>query len=427
MSALPPSLPCNPLQWTCPPPLPVDDFARLRRRLVLDHFKWDPQVGDVETLARYPLVLPAATVRGLAALAEALAAESEAAERELLSRPDLPRRLGLPRRIRRVLAEGSAPPTPAAARVIRFDFHPTPDGWRISEANSDVPGGYAESSHFAALMAEHWPGLRPIGDPVGALVDALSVRGTGRVGLLAAPGYMEDQQVVACLAHAFFRRGWKTAQGHPGQVEWRDGQAYLRSAAAYLPLDLVVRFFQGEWLGRWRDVVRWRPYFRGGRTAVCNPGTALLTESKRFPLVWDELKTPLPTWRTLLPETRDPRRVNWHRDPAWLLKAAFGNNGDEVIDRRSAGRKSWRSAKWSARLRPGQWVAQRRFTTLPVQTPDGLMYPCLGVYTVDGRAAGIYGRIAPKPFIDYAAVDIAVLQAVRLGSPDLPGISDDPR
>ena len=37
------------------------------------------------------------------------------------------------------------------------------------------------------------------------------------------------------------------------------------------------------------------------------------------------------------------------------------------------------------------------------------MYPCLGVYTIDGRAAGIYGRIAPKPFIDYAAVDVAVL------------------
>ena len=165
MSALPLALSCNPVQWTCPPPLHADDFARLRRRLVLEHFKWDPQVGDVETLARYPLVLPAATVRGLAALAEALAAESKAAERELLARPDLLRRLGLPRRIRRVLADGSTPPTPAAARVIRFDFHPTPDGWRISEANSDVPGGYAESSHFAQLMAEH-SGLRPIADPV---------------------------------------------------------------------------------------------------------------------------------------------------------------------------------------------------------------------------------------------------------------------
>jgi hypothetical protein len=31
------------------------------------------------------------------------------------------------------------------------------------------------------------------------------------------------------------------------------------------------------------------------------------------------------------------------------------------------------------------------------------------VYTVNGRFAGIYGRIAPRPFIDFAAVDVAVL------------------
>ena len=408
MSPLPSLLSYKPFQWTCPPPLSPRDFGRLRRRLVLEHFKWDPQVGDVETLARYPLIVPALTVRELFALAEALASETVAAERELLSRPDLLRRLGLPRRIRRVLSDDSALPTPAAARVIRFDFHPTPEGWRISEANSDVPGGYAESSHFSRLMAEHWPGLQPVGDPVSALADALHCHRPGRIGLLAATGYMEDQQVVACLADAFRRRGWNTAHGHPGQVEWRDGRAYLRSAGS---LDAVVRFFQGEWLARLRDVARWRSFFRGGRTPVINPGAAILTESKRFPLVWDELKTPLATWRSLLPETRDPRRADWRREPTWLLKAAFGNNGDEVIDRQSTGRKSWRSAEWSARLRPGDWAAQQRFAILPVETPAGPMFPCLGVYTINGRAAGIYGRMAPKLFIDYTAVDVAVLVA----------------
>src|SRR5439155_12033386 len=115
MSALPPALPCDPTEWACPPPLPASDFDRLRRRLVLDHFKWDPQVGDVETIARFPLVLPALTVRGLFALAEALAAGTVAAERELLNQSELLTRLGLPRRIRRILADNSIPPTPAAA------------------------------------------------------------------------------------------------------------------------------------------------------------------------------------------------------------------------------------------------------------------------------------------------------------------------
>src|SRR5262245_499335 len=333
------SLSCNPLQWTCLPPLSSGDFNRVRRRLILDHFKWDPQVGDVETLARYPLILPPSATSELFALAEALAAEAEAAERELLLRPNLVFRLGLPRRIRRVLTDDSAPPTPAAARVFRFDFHPTPNGWRISEANSDVPGGYAESSHFPRLMAEHWPGLRPTGDPVAELANAVGMHGACRIGLLAATGYLEDQQVVACLAGEFRRRGWATAQAHPGQVVWRNGRACFPSNG--VP-DLVVRFFQGEWLARIRDSARWEPFFRGGRMRVCNPGAAMLTECKRFPLVWDELKTPLSTWRSLMPATRDPRATGWRRDPGWLLKAAVGNNCDELIDRQSHGPKAWR-------------------------------------------------------------------------------------
>src|SRR3954467_2399642 len=82
-------VPCNPAAWACPGPLSDADFARVRRRLILDHFKWDPQVGDVGTLARFPLVLPAEVVRGLFDLAEELAAETEAAEAELLDRPHL--------------------------------------------------------------------------------------------------------------------------------------------------------------------------------------------------------------------------------------------------------------------------------------------------------------------------------------------------
>jgi glutathionylspermidine synthase len=403
---LPRTVPCDPAGWACPGPLPAADFARVRRRLVLNHFKWDPQVGDVGTLARFPLVLPAGVVRGLFELAEALAAETAAAEAELLGRPDLTRRLGLPRAVWRAI-HGPGELTPTAARVIRFDFHPTAEGWRISEANSDVPGGYAESSHFPRLMAEYLPGCRPTGDPVAAVADAIHPRlgGRARIGLLAAPGYLEDQQVVACLADAMRRRGWATQLGHPGQVTWAGGRARLGGVA----LDAVIRFFQGEWLGRLPAATGWRHFLRGGRTPVCNPGSAIITESKRFPVVWGELTTPLPTWRALLPETGDPRAVPWRREPGWLLKAAFANNGDEVHDRARGRPGAWRRAAWAARVSPGGWAAQRHFDPLPVATPDGMMYPCLGVYTIDGRAAGIYGRLSPRPLIDYAAMDVAVL------------------
>jgi hypothetical protein len=33
----------------------------------------------------------------------------------------------------------------------------------------------------------------------------------------------------------------------------------------------------------------------------------------------------------------------------------------------------------------------------------------VGVYTINGCAAGAYGRISEKPLIDFAAVDVAML------------------
>jgi hypothetical protein len=48
---------------------------------------------------------------------------------------------------------------------------------------------------------------------------------------------------------------------------------------------------------------------------------------------------------------------------------------------------------------------------VPVTTADGDVYPCLGVYTIDSRVVGAYGRLAPRPLIDSRASDAAVLQA----------------
>src|SRR5262249_15281213 len=84
---------------------PLDDraFADLRPRAILDGCKWDPQVGDVTTLARFPLLMQRATWEQLARWAEQLTVEALAAEQEILSRPALLDELGLPRAIRRLL------------------------------------------------------------------------------------------------------------------------------------------------------------------------------------------------------------------------------------------------------------------------------------------------------------------------------------
>jgi hypothetical protein len=147
----------------------------------------------------------------------------------------------------------------------------------------------------------------------------------------------------------------------------------------------------------------------GGSTPVANPGIAILSESKRLPLVWDRLGVACPAWRRVLPETRDPRDAPWPNDDGWLLKTAFCNTGDSVTVRRLVSPRTWRARKLEATLFPRTWLAQRRFETTPLDTPAGKMFPCVGVYTIDGRACGLYGRLSPTPVIDYAALDVAVL------------------
>ncbi len=392
------------------PALPATIFSAVRRRAALEGCKWDPQVGDVSSVAPFPLVMKRALWEHLAAQAERLAAESVAAEIEVARRPDLLAVLGLPRALRQVLLE-ETPLTPAAGCVTRFDFHPTTDGWRISEANSDVPGGYSEASDFTASMAEHFPALRPAGDPAAAWTGVLaSAAGPGGVvALLSAPGYIEDHQVIAYLAARLRARGCQTHLASPQQLTWPAGYASLETAWYRGPVNVVVRFYQAEWVVRLPMKSGWRHFFRGGRTPVAGAPLAAISESKRFPLVWEGLATALPTWRALLPESRDPRDVPWVQDQAWLLKTALCNNGDTVNIRELLPASAWRKTRWQALLSPRKWVAQRRFDSVPLPTPLGLRHVCLGIYTVDGRAAGAYARLSENPVINFAAVDVALL------------------
>ena len=122
-------------------------------------------------------------------------------------------------------------------RVIRFDFHPTTEGWRISEANADVPGGFAEASEFPRLIAELARGTAApshSGDELaGAIRDGLG--GSGHVALLSAPGYTEDLQVTVYLADRLRRLG---IEPHlPSQIRYGGN----RSELGLLPTDATSR------------------------------------------------------------------------------------------------------------------------------------------------------------------------------------------
>lgn len=394
------------------PAIPERDFAVVRRRAIFECCKWDPQVEDVSTLSPLPLLLSADAWEEIASAAESLAREALAAEGELCARPDLWQKLGIDRAMRGALAGCDRNQSAGAARLMRFDFHLATDGWRISEVNSDVPGGFVEGSGFSRLVAAHVPGARLPGDPAAEYVAAVrrAMKPDGVVALVHATSYSDDRQVMVFLERAFASAGIRAVLVAPTQLRWDSaGNARIECEWHRGPAAAVVRFFPAEWLPNCDRASGWQHFFKGARTPVSNPATAVFSQSKRFPLVWDVLSTRVDAWRRWLPETRDPRDVDWANDDSWVVKPAFGRVGEDVGIRGLRTPKEWAAITKGVKRHPGEWVAQRRFDAVSV---DG-RYPCLGVFTVDGTVAGIYGRMAKRALVDHASEDMAVLVGDR--------------
>jgi hypothetical protein len=60
-------------------------------------------------------------------------------------------------------------------------------------------------------------------------------------------------------------------------------------------------------------------------------------------------------------------------------------------------------------------VAQRRFEPIGWRAGSAAseggreLYPCVGVFVIDGQVAGAYGRAASERVVDHRAQDVAVL------------------
>jgi len=390
-------------------PLPEEIWQRVRLRTIFEHCKWDVQSEDHCVLANFPLLIVQSEWQKLCSIAEALSCELALAERELLSRPDLQAKLGLPKALKKEFARLDEP-TPGVARVLRFDFHFTDQGWRISEVNADVPGGFIEASGFTHLMASHYPGTMAPPDPADRYARKLCNEfGIGAiVGLVHATAYSDDRQVMQFLGRKMNHHGLQIVLASPGHLLWDSNGARVSSSFANNRLDAVVRFFPAEWLPTLRTRSQWVPFFSQGRTRISNPASALLVQSKRFPLVWDSMSTDLRTWKTMLPETVCPSTViNELQD--WVVKPAFGRVGEDIAIAGVTAERKLQLIYKAAKRHPSQWIAQRRFRGLPVHVKNGSYFPSLGVFTIDGMVAGVYARVALKPLIDDEAQDISVL------------------
>jgi glutathionylspermidine synthase len=405
----------NMADWCGVVPLPADALRDLRRRAIFECCKWDPQVEDVETLAPMVVVMKPSVWRHLATAAEALAAETMRLEHALLEKPDLHHRLALPRAIEKLLAARFAQTGRGNGhrdvRVMRFDFHPTEEGWRVSEANTDVPGGYNEASGWTSLVASHVPEARLAGNPAEALASAIAerVQPGGTVALVHATSYTDDRQVMIFLGRYLEAAGLQTVMAAPDHIRWHHGRAVIETEWFSGPADFVFRFFPAEWLPNLGRDSDWRGFFTSEETPQCNPATALLSQSKRWPLLHQELGLDLPAWTRLLPETVDPRDVEWREQDDWVVKPAMGRVGESVGLNGVTEPKEWKALCKAIRWHEKHWVAQRRFRPMPLSVAGQTWHVCLGVYTVAGRAAGIYGRISDKPLINHLARDVAVL------------------
>jgi glutathionylspermidine synthase len=411
-TTMPESVSASP--WRCGPALAPDDYRQLLRRAIFDCCKWHIQVQDQPALCPFPLLIDGDTWHRLARMAEELARETLAAEAELLQRPDLHAELGLPRTLGQHVARIGKPEADAV-RVIRFDFHWTAEGWHISEANTDVAAGYIEASGVTRLMAQLYPGCASTGDPAGALAAAICQRvgAGGKVGLMHLSIYVEDRQIMLYLARRLAEAVLAPVLFNPMQLTWHGGVAHTTCESYTGPIDLVFRFLPAEWLRHLPRSTMWPRLVHGGATPVCNPVYAVLSQSKRFPLVWDRLAVRLPMWRSLLPESRRPQRFTIANEGDWAIKPALSHEGHDIGMSGVTDASDWRSIRRRAWWNPAAWVCQRRFTPIALPTPEGSVYPCLGIYVIDGRAAGAFGRVAPQPLIDDRSREIVVLIADR--------------
>lgn len=362
-------------------------------------------------LARFPLIADAETMQQLAALAEALTREALVAEKEILAKPKLLKHLGLSSVIRDCLSRAGTEEVARNVRVMRFDFHYTTEGWRISEVNADVPGGYVEASGWNALLARRYDGTTAPPDPTEKYANSIcaELAPDSLIALIHATVYSEDRQVMVHLGRALQGRGMQVCLASPRNLSWRNGVVFVNTNFKNGTPAFVVRLSPAEWLPGEGRREHWAGWFEPSSTPLSNPGRALILQSKRFPLTWHGLASELPTWRRLLPETRCPSDIRDSANGEWVLKPAFGRVGEDVGIRGVSSTGDYERIREAARRHRERWVAQRRFQVMPVATGDGEVFPCIGVYTVNGQFAGLYGRAACTPLINEDAFDVAVL------------------
>ena len=410
--------------------IPEDKYSDYRYEVIFKAYKWDPQVEDQNTVSHYVALINRETAEQLETWAEQLSQETISMEEKIVKNiadninNSLIKELNLPKEIYKSLKLMRDYDRKQNVRLMRFDFHPVTDsasetGWAVSEVNSDVPGGLAESSVLPEIAGKYLDGLklncRPGINTANILHEAFrdKTKKDGTVAFVHATSYADDRQVMQFLSDYFNNHGINTVFAAPDHIKWINKKAVSIIEGQTGDIDGIIRFFPLEWLAYLPKKSTMKGYF-DCETISCNHPVSIFAQSKRLPLIWDKLGIEVPVWRKLLPETADPKSIkNQNIKSNWIYKPVLGRVGEGISIKGAIPDKDFQKIEKEANKYPKFWVAQQMFKSqpLPVKDADSSQsyHLCVGVFTIDGKRAGFYGRISPYPLIDSKARDIPIL------------------
>jgi glutathionylspermidine synthase len=390
--------------------IPDDQYSDYRYEVIFKTYKWDPQVEDHNTISKHVVLMDQETANQLEEWAEKLSTETFLMEEALNKDLNLAKDLGLPKKINKALRLSKNYDPQNNIRLMRFDFHPTNKGWAVSEVNSDVPGGFAEASILPQIASKYFDDCEAHNHLAHSLFETFKdkVKEGGTIALVHATAYSDDRQVMQYISDYFEEHNLKTILLAPDHIKWIDKKPVSIVQGQEGKIDGIMRFFPLEWLNNLPNKSKWRGYYEC-LVPSCSHPIAIFAQSKRLPLVWDKLGIDIPTWKELLPITMDPKSIKNHPGD-WIYKPALGRVGEGISIKSVVLKKELIKITKAANKEPKNWVAQQMFYSQPLTTLDNQNFHlCVGVFTVNGKRAGFYGRISPYARIDANAKDIPIL------------------
>lgn len=384
------------------PRLSQSKFREYRLEAIFKGNKWDPQLLDFSVIGDRAILIGKKDWNLIQSAAVDLFQETLEIEKEVQKyiRDKKNKRI-LPSRAHYYSNLLPLSRTPDSVRLMRFDFHPTEEGWRLSEVNSDVPGGLNEASVFQKIWPErpsHWNCLgNPADQYISTIAERFELSNSSLVGLLHATSFSDDWQFMSFLQKILSDRGIESIGLSPVHIDLGSGRSLLN----HRKLDVILRFFPGDWLLFSKLGKKW---FEHSPENLINPLHSIYSQYKYFPVILDNMRTQFPTWYQHLPKTKKIQLIDLlYSDD--LIKPTFGRVGEDIhqIETLSLVKKIKLAIKVS--LSDGLWIQQKKFKPLNLGNDREPMIVCVGVYCLNGEVIGAYGRVSRDSIVGITATE----------------------